>query len=236
MNGAGISFSMHLSHFINQWLQTDGSFLEGVRLYKLTDKPVYTTRFERLLEQTYVDRAAKAHLRQLLQVYLSQHPIISPAQLPAEQQVPPMESAPPVEPAAIQTLRQQAIPLHKRYSHLKAQLHQMAVDQTKYSDADRYTLAKEIMLEVLPQTDAIYDQIRHWEKEGQLPVAPNNPIVQQTVEKMQKVYSLRPRISRLKGWLKKPNVPASKRQQYEQELLDKEIELKELEIELGLHA
>lgn len=227
-------FYMNLSHLIDQWLQADGSFLEGVRLYKLTDQPIYAPRFERLLTRPYVDSDAKAHLRKLLKVYLKQYPTVKPT-TPTLATIPVDPPAPP-EPAPIQALRQQAIPLLKRYSHLKAQLHQMAADQEKYSDADRYAIAQEIMLEVLPDTDAIYDQIRNWEEDGQLPVESNNPIVTQTVEKMQKVYSLRPRISRLKGWLKKKGLTASKRRQYEQELLDKEIELKELEIELGLNS
>lgn len=233
-------FDMNLSNLIDQWLQTDGSFLEGVRLYKLTDNPIYAPRFERLLDQPYVDSDAKAHLRELLQVYLDQYPAThSPTSTPeviAANLPTPPEPAPLMEPAPIQELRKQAIPLHKHYSHLKAQLHQMVTDQDKYSDADRYAIAQQIMLEVLPQTDAIYDQIRNWETDGQLPAEPDNPIVAQTVEKMQKVYSLRPRISRLKAWLKKKGLTASKRRQYEQELLDKEIELKELEIELGLNA
>ena len=224
---------MNLSNLIDQWLQTDGSFLQCVRLYKLTDQPIYATRFERLLDRPYVDSDAKAHLRKLLKDFLRQHPATKlTAKLIADIIVDP----PPPEPAPVQELRKQAIPLHKRYSHLKAQLHQMAIDQDKYSDADRYAIAQEIMGEVLPETDAIYDQIRSWEIDGHLPTEPDNPIVAQTVEKMQKVYSLRPRISRLKAWLKKKGLTASKRRQYEQELLDKEIELKELEIELGLNA
>lgn len=228
---------MDLSEWIHKWLTENGSFLEGVRLYKLTINPIYAIKFERLLDRKYVDEDAKAHLSRLLKSYLSTHPPINnrPLKTPSipieEDEVETEE-----EPASVKALRLKAIPLHKRYSHLKAQLYQMSIDTQLYFDKDRYNIAFEIMEEILPETDSIYDQIRRWDQAGELPPEPENILVQQTVEKMQKIYSLRPRISRLKSWVEKKGITAAEKRKYEKELLDKEIELSVLEVELGLKA
>lgn len=217
---------MNLSELIHEWIHHEGSFIDGIRLLHLTGRPV--AHFEAQLERPYVDPNQKQALAQQLRQYLQLNPPskIIPAQ-PDEMLV--------EEPAAIQDLRRQAIPFHKRYSHLKAQLYQMSIETDKYSDADRYEIAKEIMEEVLPKTDAIYDQIRSWEETGDLPPEQNDELVRQTVEKMQRIQSLRPRISRLNKMLA-GKLSNTKRKQYEKELIDKEIELKELENELGLNS
>lgn len=215
---------MNLSELIHEWIHSEGSFIEGIRLLHLTGRPV--AHFEAQLERPYVDPSQKQALAQQLRQYLQLNPPskiipVQPDEMPVE------------EPAAIQDLRRQAIPFHKRYSHLKAQLYQMSVETNKYSDPDRYEIAREIMEGVLPKTDAIYDQIRAWEETGELPPERNDELVRQTVEKMQRIQSLRPRISRLKKLLA-GKLSVEKRRRYEVELLAKEVEVRYLEEELKI--
>lgn len=181
-------------------------------------------------KRRYVDPAGKALLRRLLEEQLGEREVYDGR---IKHTTNPSESADPEEPETIVALRQEAIPLHKEYSHLKAELFRMVVDDNKYSNEDRYTIAYKIMQEVLPTTDAIYDQIRAWNENGTLPPGPEDRIKADTVKKVQRVYSLRSRISRLKSSLK-GKLDDKKRKEYEAELLDKEIEVQQLELELGM--
>lgn len=230
---------MPMKELIQQWLDEDGPLAYGITLYQSTGETAYAGRFAKAAKRRWEEPEDRALLRRLLEDYIDYHPEEKPAYEPIPDYEPTTkETASPIrqeeEPEAVRALRQKAIPLHKRYSHLKAQLHTMITDRDKYKDQDRYQIAREIIEDVLPPTDEIYDQIRDWENDGTLPPDPQDDLVQQTVNKMQRVYSLRPRISRLKKWIKDGKTKANKRKEYEKELLDKELELAELEKELGL--
>jgi hypothetical protein len=89
------------------------------------------------------------------------------------------------------------------------------------------------MENTIPKLDDIYDQIRDFQESGIVPAVPLGNIVKETVEKMQRLQSIRSRISRLKKFLE-GKMEAKKRQEYEVELLEKESEAIGIEKELGL--
>ncbi|PHN06951.1 hypothetical protein [Flavilitoribacter nigricans] len=221
---------------IQKWLDENGPFAAGVTLYLSTGQETYVRRLSKAAKKKWVEPDDMALLRRLLEQHINYQPKANPSYVPLSdlEEATPDPPQPVNEPEAIRALRAQAIPLHKRYSHLKAQLHTMVIDRDKYTAKERYDIAREIMQDVLPPTDELYDQIRAWEQDGTLPPDPEDNVVQQTVEKMQRVYSLRPRISRLKKWKDDPELDADKRREYTKELLDKELELAQLERELGL--
>lgn len=209
-----------LSNLIQQWLDEDGAFSQGVHYYQQCGGAYPYSYFRGFLQQKYIQSAIKQELRRQLQRYVQAHP---PTEI--EKRVPTTKKA---EPAAIATLRQRAKKLHKEQGMLHAQL------STVQSDQERFDLAWRIMVEVIPGLDQIYDQIREFEVTGVLPAEPvASDLVREIVEKMQRVYSLRSRVSRLRGLLKKP-LEQGKRKEYEQELKEKEDLLGELEGELGL--
>lgn len=227
-----------MEELIQQWLDENGAFSVGVTLYQSTGQRAYQSKFAKALKKRWVDPEEKALLRRLLEKYVQydqkeeQKYVPIPDRSHAEEKVEVSNSR--EEPAEIKSLRDLAIPLHKEYSHLKAELYLMTTDKDKYNDKDRYEVAKKIMEDVLPETDEIYDQIKAWQEDGILPTSPQDDVVKQTVEKMQRVYSLRPRISRLKKWVSGDDLNDEKRKEYEKELLEKELELASLEKELGL--
>jgi len=89
--------------------------------------------------------------------------------------------------------------------------------------------------DIEPKLDDIYGQLRAWDQEGVRPVADRRRIVQETVEKMNRRETVRSRIYRLRKWLDGgKKLTDQKRRDYEVELKDKELELRELEENLGL--
>lgn len=237
----GIFISNIMNEIIQQWLDADGAFPAGLALYRSLGDPEklpYLKKLSKAALKKWMDPADKVLLRRLLKERIHSQPpqkryISTPDTTTRRTDAIPATRE-EEEPAIIQELREKAIPLHKRYSHLKAQLYTHVEDRLKFSDVDRYEIAKEIMEDVLPPTDEIYDQIRAWEKDGTIPEEPQDDVVHQTVEKMQRVYNLRPRISRLKKFITDEDISADKREDYRKELLNKELELAELEQELGL--
>ena len=232
---------MALVKQIQNWFAKNGSFIEGTTLLMQTG--ANTARFQRYFSAPYVPEPVERQLRTLLTAYLDIHA----NDLPVED-AQAVETAPEAskmtenrtnvqnsvipnleEPLQILALRQEARKLHKRQAMLHGQLSVVA------TDGERYELAKEIMEEVIPNLDRIYDTIRAWEKTGDLPTAAKSDDgFRRGVELMKRLNSLKPRISRLKSLLKKTSPDPDERQKYEKELKEKELEVLEIEEQINL--
>lgn len=130
-----------------------------------------------------------------------------------------------IEPGEILELRQEAKNLHKRQSYLHSLMCEAAKNNRK---KEAYQLARELMEEVIPRLDAIYNQIREWKETGIVPNPPSPDGFKKGVELMKRRESLRTRILKLKKLLSS-KLEERIRQRYENEILDKIKELKELE-------
>lgn len=134
------------------------------------------------------------------------------------------------EPTAIAVLRARSKIWWDRYALAKGML------QIEPDAAKRYDLAKEIMEEITPALDDIYDTIRSYEQDGTIPGgAKTSHIVQETIKKYKRVLNLRTKISPLKKKLDKKLSDAD-RAKGEKQLLDYELELRGLENELDLNG
>lgn len=221
-----------LSNQIQQWLDQGGSFQAGVQLYLQTGDRSYKLYFEQILQRPFVPRAAKDTLTRFLRSYLVQHPAASILDAPAKVDPPAIYA---VEPAPIQGLKAKGRELLKQRDALRAQLVQMAQEEEKFTDAERFDLAQQIMDFLQPQIDDVYTKIRIWEENGELPVKGSvSSIVQETVEKFKRVMSLRPAISRLKKRFIDGTLNDEERITIEKEIREKGLELHELEDALGL--
>ncbi len=211
---------MILSQQIQNWFDTDGSFIDGVSLLERTGYD--TKRLRHYTSVTYPPLAVTQRLEKALSDYLELHPIEdSKKKLPAKKE----------EPPSIVAIRQKAIRIHKLHANAHSEMRIAALREDKRS---AYQLANTIMQEYIPTLDSIYDVIRKWEATGELPppVAVND-VVKDTVKKMQRIASLKSRISRLPKLIGVAK-DDSKKQKIEKELVAKKSELNSLKIELGL--
>lgn len=142
----------------------------------------------------------------------------------------------PTEPVEIQKLRETAKEWHKKQSYIHAQMGMVS------SDEERYGCATELMEEIIPTLDQIYDQIRAYEKDGTLPApAAVDDIARQAIKDyMRMEKTLRPRISRLKKWIangindKKRKLSDLEIEKYKKELIEKELEFQNIKNRLGI--
>lgn len=224
-----------LANRVQAWLDADGSYAQGVALYRETGGLQPLTYFERELSQTYISPEMKAKLRQSLQRFVNIHaPDNAYTQpKPSTRQAQSPEPADTAEPPAILALREKAIPLHKRYSHLKAELY-AATREPMRSEHDRFSIAEEIMQEVIPALDNIYDQIRDWQRTGEVPNMPRNEMMEYTVKRFRLYHSSRSAMANLKRSLSAQGLSDADRMRYEQLIADKELLMAEIAEELGL--
>jgi len=210
-----------LSDDIHNWIQQEGSYLQGLALYQRTGGIKPYSHFARHANSYYISPALKTELRQELEQYLKVYP--PSVVLPPEEQPTNSKEKPKVDPVAIQALRKKAIPYHKRYSHLKASLYTHAM-VNQPDQVELFNIAKEIMKEVIPKLDSIYDDIRDWESTGEIPDMPKSEAEEKVIAQMKRMRSLRSRISQLKKKLK-GELDEINRMNYEQELTEKELEM-----------
>lgn len=215
---------------ITQWLEEGGSFASGLHLLRVTGATI-PAALERAASAVFVDPAAKDLLRSRLQALRpaqEENPAKKPAHLPVKQRqpVPIGDAATPVE---VLTLKERGKNLLKQQSRLHALLGAAETDE------ERYKIARELMEEVIPLIDSVYNSVRDWEKTGIAPPDDRENIIRSTVEKMQRLESLRTRSARVKKWLDGKRVLSpTEKQRYEQEVAVKELEMAEIRAELGM--
>jgi hypothetical protein len=217
-----------IQHRIQAWFASQGSYLEGVNLYAEVGEKRTLQGLRQYLAFSMVPERARTELEQALRQHLG----ASPAPPPVPEQPAPKKLV-AEEPGPVQQLRRQAIPLLRERDAHRAQLVQMAADADKYTDADRYLLAETIMV-VQKEIDEVYQRIERYHDEGEVPeVGSTSKIVRESVEKYQRVLSIRSAISRLNKRLNNP--PDDLQQQADQtDLLAKQVELNTLLEELGI--
>lgn len=243
---------MELKELIRAWFKDNCHFGTGVNLLQQTQRhPVEVQRFRSYFTAHFVPAQAEKQLQQLLRMYLESQPVASVlvenhAFVGNSIKEPPEMSEilanvqnidkTAAEPVEIQKLRETAKEWHKKQSYVHAQMGLVE------SDEERYACAEQLMEEIIPTLDRIYDQIRAFEKDGTLPApAAVNDVARQAVEDYKRMEkTLRPRISRLKKWIdkglndKKRVLSASEIEKYKKELVEKELEFQTLKNKLGL--
>jgi len=133
------------------------------------------------------------------------------------------------EPTAIAVLRARSKIWWDRYALAKGMM------QIATTDQQRYELAKEIMEEITPALDDIYDSIRSYEQDGTVPGgAKVSHVVKETIVKYKRVINLRTKVSRLRKKLE-GKLSAGGKAEGEKKLLDYELELRGIENELDLN-
>lgn len=228
---------------ISRWLNANGSFLEGMG-YCQQVNPAAHSRLMRWKDAPLIPPEIKEQLRESLRAHAASAPDPVRATLSGR---PPSSPSIPDAPPEIQALHRQARTLHKQYAELKARLGVLTAQPDLYSNADRYAIAREIMEDVLPATDDIYEKIRAYENTGALPTSGSNALKKEVVAQYQQLLSLRPRISLIRKWLdegKRPRkvgrttsvqpITADEREELEKELAEKLGLVEQLEIELGI--
>jgi hypothetical protein len=208
------------------YINNPGSFREGLDLYRAYGDGTDLRLFEKALRQKYITSDIKERLIKRLQQLTSTLQTL-PSSNNNGTPAPRNPSAP--EPETVSQLRQKGRKLKKEEAYLHAQL----VTTAQHPDQSKlYELASAIM-EIEYELDDVYGQIRRYEEKGELPIDNRRQLINEVVEKMKRRDSLRPRIYRIKKELKKELDPID-RQKYEQELAEKEAELKQIEEELNL--
>jgi hypothetical protein len=224
---------------ISRWLNANGSFLEGMGYCQQVNPAAYS-RLMRWKDAILIPPEIKEQLRESLRAHAASAPDPIRATLSGR---PPSSAPIPEAPPEIQALHRQARTLHKQYAELKARLGVLTAQPDLYSNDDRYAIAREIMDDVLPATDDIYEQIRAYENTGALPTFGSNALKKEVVAQYEQLLSLRPRISRVRKWLadgawpRKSGVQPlteSDRAELEKELAEKLGLVEQLEIELGI--
>lgn len=148
-------------------------------------------------------------------------------------------------PGEVAQLYSRALVLHKHHSRL----HALMCDAAQAGKRKRaHDLAIEIMEEIIPELDKIYDAARHWAETGSLPAGrTRDEVVKDTIEKMKRIQRLREKRSRLKGYLKKgerevwmdgvkswEGLTPKSIMEIENEVLEGRVEERQLMDELGL--
>ncbi len=151
----------------------------------------------------------------------------------------------PDAPEELVALRDRAIELHKRQS----QVHPNMATAAKAGDKKQaYLLARELMEDIIPALDSIYDSVRTWQETGKLPSASaGDKVVADTVRKMQRIEYCKQRQSRIRRWLKDGfrsklvdgkyqdvALTEIEKRELDDELLERKIEEAELREELGI--
>jgi hypothetical protein len=221
---------MTIAQQIQKWFDEEGSYMNGVALMGLAGYD--NRRFQIYLSAAFVPYDIQQRLNSLLSSYLIEHPAEEALEKTEVRASPSTYSIPQKnEPDAILALREKAKKWHKKQAMLHAEMRSAALAE---DEKKTYEYAREIMEDVIPTLDEIYDNIRKFQETGELPsLAATNDIVAQTVQKMERLYSFRSRVSRLKGKIKKGGEDDNTIQKWKKELLEKELEIKRLENELG---
>lgn len=211
----------------------------GVGLYLQTGGAYSAGYFQCYLSAAWVPDEVDEALQAALSSWMNEnHEADVPAVIPATPTVDDVPQLPTIvttaEPAAVTDIRVRARLKHKEHSEAKATLNQMCKPEIedRYTDAERYEVAARIMREIIPALDGYYDSIREYEATGEVPKKEESNVVQETVRKMQRVQSLRSKVSR---YPKKIDAAAPEnKKKLQREHVAAEQELTALCEELGL--
>lgn len=223
-----------LNQHIQHWLNHQGSYLEGLKLHAQIGQPRSHHSLRQYLSFPHIPAAAHDLLTTDLRAYLLAHPVQAPTPAAPAPTPAPEATAPTPADATLSKLQARAKALLKERDAHRAQLVQMVTEADKFTDNDRFLLCEAIMA-VQEEVDETYQQIETYRTDGVVPEPGlKKRHVRETVEKYQRLQSLRSSMSRLRARLKK-KPSDQQRQLYETELLAKQVEAQQLEDDLGLH-
>jgi len=215
------------------YVKNPGSFRDGVDLYRAHGDGTDLRLFEKALKQKYVSSDIKERLLNRLKSLVPASTDLRSRSEGGQKKKGGDLRPSTFEPEVVTQLRHKGRKLKKEESYYHAQLVTMAQQpESKDRKTKLYELASAIM-EIEYELDDIYGQIRRYEEKGDLPIDNRRQLINEVVEKMKRRDSIRPRIYRIKKELKK-DLEHIDRQKYEQELAEKEAELKKIEDELNL--
>lgn len=219
-----------LSNQIQDWLTNSGSFAAGLDLLAQANNATAHNSLGQYLSFPFIPPHAHAELTDCLKQYLIAHP----ATVSHTSTVPPAGTSPrDVEPPEIIRLRTKGRHLLKERDAHRAQLLQMVDEEEKYTDQDRHLTAIAIM-EIQADIDDVYQTIELYQLDGTLPtVDSKRDIVKETVNKMNRLGSVRSAVSRLKKRIDKMEESPEKTK-LKTEMMAKQVEIDNLKDELGL--
>lgn len=220
---------------IEQWFSDGKDFYTGVALLRRSGYDVRP--FEPYLSESYVP----TYYRELLESLVSK---LSPQEMTekptfVQNFVQNSVIAAPIENETITQLRQEAKLLHKRHADRHAQLHILDTPEL------RLPIITEIMEDIIPALDEIYDTIRNGGVRKKLSAISCEQLaesvefrqgIQEGFQKAQKLGYLKNRIFKLEsanGLINKAKDKAE-RAKFETELIQKRTELAALAAELGI--
>ena len=202
---------------IRDWYDEGCNFYKGVML--LRSNGITTGSFDAYLNESYVPQAKRQLLENAL-LSMPKEPVVTVPALPSVF----VATNTVQEPAIITSMREKAKRLHKKHAAKHAQLH------SEPDEAKRLEIIVEIMEDIIPSLDTIYDAIREYQATGVLP-ADETPASEKNYEtglkegvlKFQQLMNLKSRISKLdgkNGWiaLEKDN---DRKKRLQAELTDK---------------
>lgn len=214
---------------IKKWIDEDGAFIDGLRLYQDNGGRKELGYFLQVAKMKVLPAGAKNKLRSQLLLIAQDLTAHIATQSPASPRAPQ-----PVEPQVIQSLRIRGRNLLKKRDHLRAKLIVMTEEHERYSNEDRYVIILELMEDITPQVDEVYGHIRRWQESGELPPENDtNSIKREAVAQYKRLLTVRPQLTRYRKQLKE-NLTDKQRQGVEKKLLDLELEQEQLQKDLGL--
>lgn len=215
----------------DHWLQQGGDFAAGVALLLAQGRHLVTARILVQIQQAALTGQPGEYLVGKLTDALAKlpAPVASVGNSVSVSGIPSIDSSratihldgPTAEPApqggtrlpAAGPLRDEGLRLHRRHSAAHA-----LMARPDATDAERAELAREIMLDIMPALDALYDRIRA----GKTDLPPTSPLEQEN--NLTRLLSLRTRVSRLRNKLI-PAATGERLAQLEQELAEKLAEI-----------
>jgi hypothetical protein len=205
---------------VSEWLADGKWFVGGLML--LRDLGGDVSDFEKYAAGGFVPPYYKEVLEMRLRALQHAAPGILAAKESGESAASETEKAARAEePEWIAGLRERAKYLHKQEAMRHAEMRVSGEREV------RYACASEIMRDIRPKLDTIYDAIRHWEATGEVPMGEKAAqAAEEQSSDFQKRLNLRSRVSRIKTLLKGSTLSEKRRKGLEWELEEKEVLLK----------
>jgi hypothetical protein len=222
---------MSLEREIRNWLSSDGSFASGVDLYSRTGGGPHLADFRSYCSRQYLPPGAKDQLRQILEKTAPREAEALYITKPA-----PVSQATQQEPESVSALREQGKAVKKRESYLHAQMVFLSRQaETPERKEELYSIAQELIDEITPELDRIYDTIKEFERTGKVPMGNEAQLIKETVQKIRKRDSVTTIVYRLRSRIKKGGMTKEEEAKTKAQLAEKEAEWEQLDKELMIN-
>lgn len=182
---------------IRKWLDDNGSAISGLDLLMEAGDTRSSRRLNYLRTKAYIQADEKKSIRTALLNILAKMADTEDEDTEDDPQRVKWADTP-----RIMALREEGRRLMKVRSDLKSRLVEMSVTSPeKYTDDDRFEVARLIVEENVPELDRVYGAIRKWEREGIEPPGEQDKLKKEIVDSFKELLILRPKVSRLRSAL-----------------------------------